>query len=145
MWDIYREIYHCAPVGQGFPFCFPFYKVIRGICRKIISLCPVSQGFPFRFSYFKVIQGHMRKNFLSVPHLSPKKGSGRAFFLYMPRNGKKLHLFPGLGLIWGTEEESFCICPIILQTARICSNLLRKVSGWRSAVGAYCKFNRCVV
>ncbi len=33
----------------------------------------------------------------------------------------------------------------ILQTARIYSNATRKVPGWRSAVGLYCKLNRCAV
>ena len=33
----------------------------------------------------------------------------------------------------------------ILQTARIYSDASGKVPGWRSAVGLYCKFNRCAV
>lgn len=33
----------------------------------------------------------------------------------------------------------------ILQTARIYSDAFRKVIGWQSAVGLYCKFNRCAV
>ena len=34
---------------------------------------------------------------------------------------------------------------IILQTARIYSGVPGKSPGWRSAVGLYCKFNRCAV
>ena len=33
----------------------------------------------------------------------------------------------------------------ILQAARIYSDASEKVPGWRSAVGLYCKFNRCAV
>ncbi len=33
----------------------------------------------------------------------------------------------------------------ILQTAKIYSNATRKVPGWRSAIGSYCKCNRCAV
>ena len=34
---------------------------------------------------------------------------------------------------------------LILQTVRIYSDASGKVPGWRSAVGLYCKFNRCAV
>ena len=34
---------------------------------------------------------------------------------------------------------------VILQTARIYSDASGKIPGWRSAVGLYCKFNRCAV
>ncbi len=35
--------------------------------------------------------------------------------------------------------------PLILQTARIYSDASGKIPSWRSAVGLYCKFNRCAV
>ena len=41
--------------------------------------------------------------------------------------------------------DSRIIHDLILQTARIYSDASGKIPGWRSAVGLYCKFNRCAV
>ena len=42
-------------------------------------------------------------------------------------------------------RQMVIVMQVILQTARIYIDAFGKVLGWRSAVGSYCKFNRCAV
>ena len=79
-----QKLFRCAPFVRNAPSVFAILRGRRGIYKKIISLRPV----------------YHRKGDLTVQ-----------FFSICPSIGKKEKIFKLYGLMWGTGEEFFCICP----------------------------------
>ena len=74
-----------------------------------------------------------------------RKKELKQFSDFTKNNGTEDASFPcPYNILYQQQNYKSCIEALlwtILQTARIYGNATRKVPGWRSAVGAYCKFN----